>query len=46
MNKIFIPEGFTKEQIVLTDEALDRAVSRTLQGMFELGLFEEWKRSR
>lgn len=36
-----IPEGFTKEQLVLTDEALNRAVSRTLQGMFELGLFED-----
>ena len=36
-----VPEGFTKEQLVLTDEALDRAVSRTLQGMFELGLFED-----
>ena len=36
-----VPEGFTKEQIILTDEALDRAVSRTLQGMFELGLFED-----
>lgn len=36
-----VPEGFTKEQLVLTDEALNRAVSRTLQGMFELGLFED-----
>ena len=36
-----VPEGFTKEQLILTDEALDRAVSRTLQGMFELGLFED-----
>lgn len=36
-----LPEGFTKEQLVLTDEALNRAVSRTLQGMFELGLFED-----
>ena len=25
-----VPEGFTKEQLVLTDEALDRAVTRTL----------------
>lgn len=36
-----VPEGFTKEQLVLTDEALDRAVTRTLTGMFELGLFED-----
>ena len=36
-----VPEGFTKEQLILTDEALNRAVSRTLQGMFELGLFED-----
>lgn len=34
-------EGFTKEQLVLTDEALNRAVARTMQGMFELGLFED-----
>lgn len=36
-----VPEGFTKEQLVLTDEALNRAVARTMQGMFELGLFED-----
>ncbi|MBQ7360333.1 MAG: glycoside hydrolase family 3 protein [Lachnospiraceae bacterium] len=36
-----VPEGFTKEQLVLTDEALNRAVARTLQGMFELGMFED-----
>ncbi len=35
-----VPEGFTKEQLVLTDEALDRAVARTLQEMFQLGMFE------
>lgn len=35
-----IPEGFTKEQLVLTDEALNRAVARTLREKFELGLFE------
>ncbi|MDO4356366.1 MAG: glycoside hydrolase family 3 N-terminal domain-containing protein [Clostridia bacterium] len=35
-----IPEGFTKEQLVLTDEALNRAVSRTLTELFELGMFE------
>lgn len=40
-----IPEGFTKEQLVLTDEALDRAVTRTLQEMFELGMFENPYRS-
>ena len=36
-----VPEGFTKEELVLTDEALNRAVARTMQGMFELGLFED-----
>ena len=36
-----IPEGFTKEMITLTDEALDRAVARTLTGLFELGVFED-----
>ena len=35
-----IPEGFTKEDLVLTDEALDRAVTRTLTELFELGMFE------
>uniref|UniRef100_UPI004055AB27 glycoside hydrolase family 3 protein n=1 Tax=Agathobacter sp. TaxID=2021311 RepID=UPI004055AB27 len=36
-----VPEGFTKEQLILTDEVLNRAVGRTLKGMFELGLFED-----
>lgn len=40
-----VPEGFTKEQLVLTEEALDRAVARTLQEMFELGMFENPYRS-
>ncbi len=35
-----VPEGFTKDQIVLTDEALNRAVARTMTEMFELGMFE------
>ncbi len=35
-----VPEGFTKEELVLTDESIDRAVSRTLTEMFELGMFE------
>lgn len=35
-----VPEGFTKEQLVLTDEALNRAVARTLRELFELGMFE------
>lgn len=35
-----IPEGYSVEQITLSDEALDRAVCRTLQEKFELGLFE------
>ncbi len=35
-----VPEGFSKEQLVLTDEALDRAVTRTLTELFQLGMFE------
>lgn len=35
------PEGFTKEELVLTDEAINRAVARTLTEMFELGMFED-----
>ncbi len=35
-----VPEGFTKEELVLTDEALNRAVTRTLTELFELGMFE------
>ena len=35
-----LPDGFTPEMVTLTDEALDRAVSRTLTEMFQLGMFE------
>ena len=35
-----VPEGFTKEQLVLTPKALDRAVTRTLTELFTLGMFE------
>lgn len=35
-----LPAGFTPDMVTLTDEALDRAVSRTLTEMFELGMFE------
>lgn len=35
-----VPEGFTKEELVLTDESLDRAVVRTMTEMFALGMFE------
>ena len=35
-----VPEGFTKDQLVLTDEALNCAVTRTMTEMFELGMFE------
>lgn len=35
-----VPEGFTKDQLVLTEEALDRAVARTLTELFALGMFE------
>lgn len=36
-----VPEGFTVDQIVLTDEALDRAVTRTLTEMFEVGMVDD-----
>jgi len=35
-----LPEGFTPDMVTLSDEALDRAVSRTLTEMFRLGMFE------
>ncbi len=35
-----LPEGITPEMVTLNDEVLDRAVSRTLTEMFELGMFE------
>ncbi len=35
-----VPEGFKKEDLVLTDESLDRAVTRTLTEMFALGMFD------
>lgn len=35
-----LPEGFTPEMVTLNDEALNRAVSRTLTEMFQLGMFE------
>lgn len=35
-----VPEGYTAEQITLSDEALTRAAERTLREKFELGLFE------
>ncbi len=36
-----VPDGFAGEDLVLTDEAIDRAVSRTLTEMFELGMFDD-----
>ncbi|WP_307998565.1 glycoside hydrolase family 3 N-terminal domain-containing protein [uncultured Gemmiger sp.] len=36
-----VPKGFTKEQLVLTDAALDRAVTRTLTELFALGMFDD-----
>ena len=35
-----IPEGFKAEDLVLTEETLNRAVIHTLKEKFELGLFE------
>ncbi len=40
-----LPEGFTPEMVTLSDEALDRAVARTLTEMFQLGMFENTYRS-
>lgn len=34
------PEGFAPGDLVLTDESLDRAVTRTLTEMFRAGMFE------
>ena len=36
-----VPQGFAKEQLVLTDAALDRAVTRTLTELFALGMFDD-----
>lgn len=35
-----VPDGFVKEQLVLTDEMIDRAVTRTMTEMFALGVFD------
>ncbi len=35
-----VPEGFRKEDLVLTDESINRAVSRTLEELFRQGMFE------
>ncbi len=35
-----VPEGFKKEDLVLTDESLDRAVTRTFTELFQLGMFD------
>ncbi len=40
-----IPEGFAKEDLILTEEAIDRAVTHTLTEMFQLGMFENPYRS-
>lgn len=34
------PEGFSGEELVLTDESIDRAAVRTLTELFALGMFE------
>ncbi len=36
-----LPAGFTKEELTLNDETLNRAVVRTLTEMFALGMFED-----
>lgn len=35
-----VPEGYTAEQLVLTEETLNRATARTLKEKFALGMFE------
>ena len=35
-----LPEGITPDMVTLNDEVLDRAVTRTLTEMFQLGMFE------
>ena len=35
-----LPEGISPEDVVLTDESLDRAVTRTFTELFALGLFD------
>ncbi len=35
-----VPEGYTVDQITLSDELLDRAVTRTLKEMFALGIYD------
>ena len=35
-----LPEGFTKEEVILTEEAVDRAVTNTLTELFALGMFD------
>ena len=35
-----VPAGYTPEQLTLSDEALTRAVTRTLEEKFKLGLFD------
>lgn len=36
-----VPAGFKKEDLVLTDASLNRAVSRTLTELFRQGMFED-----
>ena len=35
-----VPEGYTADQLVLSEETLTRAVTRTLEEQFSLGLFD------
>ena len=36
-----LPDGITPDMVTLNDEVLDRAVTRTLTEMFQLGMFED-----
>lgn len=40
-----VPNGFTPDQLVLTEDSLNRAVTRTLTEMFALGMFDNPFRS-
>ena len=40
-----LPEGITPDMVTLNDEVLDRAITRTLTEMFQLGMFENTYRS-
>ncbi len=40
-----VPEGFTREELEVTEDTIDKAVTRTLSELFALGMFENPYRS-